>query len=208
MPIERRPYRRHSIFILNEHLYASKLDRNDRAKIITAAEGLERATKREGRRNGSLGYVAIRILRALLFRYSAKGRITSPSYDELQRRTGFSRTSIRAGLKRLQASGLLHIVRRITRKRVDRVSPLTGLPESFIGTVQAANVYLLKLPRLLNIAPVERKRREPSRQCGLNKQNSENNKQEKRLSKQWKEAVADAFSPLAIERRRAEAGLR
>jgi hypothetical protein len=42
----------------------------------------------------------------------------------------------------------------------------------------------------------------------LNKQNSENNKQEKRLSKQWKEAVADAFSPLAIERRRTAAGLR
>ncbi len=208
MPTERRAYRKHSIFILNEHIYASKLDRNDRAKIITAAEGLERATKREGKRNGSLGYVAIRILRALLFRYSAKGRITSPSYDELQRRTGFSRTSIRAGLKRLQASGLLHIVRRITRKRVDRVSALTGLPESFIGTVQAANVYLLKLPRLLSIAPVQRKRWEPSRQCGLNKQTEQNKKKEKKLSKQWKEAVADAFSPLAIERRRAQAGLR
>jgi hypothetical protein len=33
-------------------------------------------------------------------------------------------------------------------------------------------------------------------------------KKEKRLSKQWKEAVADAFSPLAIEKRRAAAGLR
>jgi len=207
MSAERRAYRRHSIFILNEHLYANKLDRNDRAKIITAAEGLERTTKREGRRNGSLGYVAIQILRALLFRYSAKGRITSPSYDELQRRTGLCRPSIRAGLKRLQASGLLHIVRRITRKRIDRVSPLTGLPESFIGTVQAANVYLLKLPRLLSIAPTERKRRKPSSQPDLNKQNSEN-KMEKRLSSQWKEAVADAFSPLAIERRRAQAGLR
>jgi hypothetical protein len=207
MPTERRPYRRHSIFILNEHVYASKLDRNDRAKIITAAEGLDRATKREGKRNGSLGYVAIHILRALLFRYSAKGRITSPSYDELQRRTGLCRASVRAGLKRLQQSGLLTIVRRITRKRVERISSLTGLPESFIGTVQAANVYLLKLPRLLNIVPVERKRQEPSLLTGLNKQNSENNKQEKRLSKQWKEAVADAFSPLAIERRRAQAGL-
>jgi len=99
------------------------------------------------------------------------------------------------------------IVRRITRKRVERISPLSGLPESFIGTVQAANVYLLKLPRLLNIAPVQRKRQEPSLLTGLNKQNSEN-KMEKRLSKQWKEAVADAFSPLAIERRRAAAGLR
>ncbi|MCP4780996.1 MAG: GntR family transcriptional regulator [Hyphomicrobium sp.] len=207
MSTERRRYRQHSQFILNEHLYVSTLDRNDKAKIITAADGLERHTKREGKRNGSLGYVAIRILRALLFRYSAKGRITSPSYDELQRRTGFSRMSIRAGLKRLQASGLLHVIRRITRKRVDRVSPLTGLPESFIGTVQAANVYLLKLPRLLSIAPVERKRREPSLQSVLNKQNSKN-KMEKKLPSQWKEAVADAFSPQAIQRRRAVAGLR
>jgi len=208
MATERRQYRRHSQFILNEHLYANKLDRNDKARIIVAAESLERTTKLSGRRNGSLGYVAVQILRALLFRYSAKGRITSPSYDELQRRTGLSRVSVRAGLKRLQASGLLTIVRRIVRKRVDRVSPLTGLPESFIGTVQAANVYLLKLPRLLNIAPVQRKRQEPSTQCGLNKQTEQNKKKEKRLSKQWKEAVADAFSPLAIERRRAQAGLR
>ncbi len=142
-----------------------------------------------------------------VFRYSAKGRITSPSYDELQRRTGLCRPSIRAGLKRLQASGLLHIVRRITRKRIDRVSPLTGLPESFIGTVQAANVYLLKLPRLLSIAPTERKRRKPSSQPDLNKQ-TEENKMEKRLSTQWKEAVAAAFSPQAIQMRRAQAGLR
>jgi len=208
MSTERRQYRRHSQFILNEHLYANNLDRNDKAKIIVAAEGLERATKREGRRNGSLGYVAVQILRALLFRYSAKGRITSPSYDELQRRTGLCRPSIRAGLKRLQASGLLHIVRRITRKRIDRVSPLTGLPECFIGSGQAANVYLLKLPRLLSIAPTERKRRKPSSQPDLNKQTEENKKKEKRLSSQWKKAVADAFSPLAIERRRAAAGLR
>ncbi|MCP4823234.1 MAG: hypothetical protein GY892_03870 [Shimia sp.] len=207
MSADRRAYRKHSIFILNEHVYASKLDRNDKAKIIIAAEGLERATKREGRRNGSLGYVAIQILRALLFRYSAKGRITSPSYDELQRRTGLCRPSIRAGLKRLQASGLLHIVRRIKRKRIDRMSPITGLPESFVGTVQAANVYLLKLPRLLAIAPMEQKRSKPSLQPDLNKQNSQN-KMKKRPSKQWKEAVADAFSPLAIQRRRAQAGLR
>ena len=208
MSADRRAYRKHSIFILNEHVYASKLDRNDRAKIITAAEGLDRATKREGKRNGSLGYVAITVLRALLFRYSAKGRITSPSYTTLQAHTGLCRASVRAGLKRLQSSGLLHIVRRIVRKRVERISSLTGLPESFIGTVQAANVYLLKLPRLLNIAPIQRKQHEPSLQIGLNKQTEENKNKEKRLSKQWKEAVADAFSPLAIERRRAQAGLR
>jgi hypothetical protein len=36
----------------------------------------------------------------------------------------------------------------------------------------------------------------------------EENNQTKEISIQWKEAVADAFSPLAIERRRAAAGLR
>jgi len=77
---------------------------------------------------------------------------------------------------------LLRIVRRTVRKRVERISPLTGLPESYVGTVQGANVYLLKLPRLLNIARVERKRQEPSLQIGLNKQTGENKKKEKRLS--------------------------
>ncbi len=61
-------------------------------------------------------------------------------------------------------------------------SGATRLTGELLGTVQAANVYLSKLPRLLSIAPVERKRREPSRQCGLNKQTEQNKKKEKRLS--------------------------
>jgi len=201
MSTERRPYRRHSIFILNESIYASKLDRNDRAKIIRAAEGLERATKKPGKRGGALGYVGITVLRALLYRFSSSGRITAPSYTALMQHTGLCRQAVRDGLKRLQASGLLTTVRRIKRQTIERVSGVTGLLESFVGTVQAANVYLLKLPRLLSVAPVRRKEGKPSLQC---RQNIETEVQLFSI----KEVVAEATSYSSIMSRRIAAGLR
>jgi len=142
-----------SIFVLDETPYHSRVDRNLAAKIMRAAEGLERATKKPGRHNGQIGYVGLAVLRALLYRYSRPARITSPSYITLQKATGLCRASVREGLKRLAASGLLDITRRIARKMVVRISPVTGSVESFVGTVQACSLYKLKLSRFLPIAP-------------------------------------------------------
>ncbi len=82
--------------------------------------------------------------------------------------------------------------------KIETECPLSGVKRTCATQVQ--------------MSAFDPKRTFPSRdRClltGLNKQTGENKKKEKRLSKQWKEAVADAFSPLAIERRRAAAGLR
>jgi hypothetical protein len=149
------PYRKNSIYILDETPYLSRVDRNLAAKIMRAAEIFERQTKLRGRARGAIGYTGLAVLRVLLYRYSRPGRITSPCYATLERVTGFSRGAICEALKRLQASKLLVVVRRIVRQQVDRISPWSGLPETYVGTVQASNVYQLALPRFLELSPTK-----------------------------------------------------
>jgi hypothetical protein len=149
------PYRKHSVFILDETPFLSRVDRNLAAKIMRAAEIFERQSKLKGRARGALGYTGLALLRALLYRYSRPGRITSPCYATLERVTGLSRGAICEALKRLQASKLLVVVRRIVRRQVERISPWTGLPEMYVGTLQAANVYQLALPRFLALSPMK-----------------------------------------------------
>ena len=149
------PYRKNSIYILDETPYLSRVDRNLAAKIMRAAEIFDRQTKLKGRARGQLGYTALAVLRVLLYRYSRPGRITSPCYATLQAATGLSRGAVCEALRRLTASKLLTIVRRIVRRQVERISPWTGLPEQYVGTLQGANVYQLALPRFLEISPMK-----------------------------------------------------
>ena len=62
---ERRAYRHNAVFVADELVHASKLDRNQRAKILWLAEVYERAEKAPGRRNGRLGAIGLTVLRAL-----------------------------------------------------------------------------------------------------------------------------------------------
>jgi hypothetical protein len=59
---------------------------------------------------------------------------------------GICRQPIANGLARLEQTGIVKIVRRLVRARVDRISPITGEPESFIGTVQTTSLYSLHRP--------------------------------------------------------------
>ena len=175
------PYRKHSVFILDETPYLSRVDRNLAAKIMRAAEIFERQSKLKGRARGALGYTGLVILRVLLYRYSRPGRITSPCYATLERVTGLSRGAVCEALKRLQASKLLVVVRRIVRRQVERISPWTGLPEMYVGTLQAANVYQLALPRFLTLSPMKPVLR-----------NGEKNPS--RFAKEWSLPLGDTFS--------------
>jgi hypothetical protein len=68
------------------------------------------------------------------------------SYDTLQERTGLCRQSIAVGLARLERTGILKIVRRLVRQRVERVSPITGEAEAYVGTTQTSSLYSLHRP--------------------------------------------------------------
>ena len=173
------PYRKHSVFILDETPYLSRVDRNLAAKIMRAAEIFERQTKLKGRARGALGYTGLVILRVLLYRYSRPGRITSPCYATLERVTGLSRGAVCEALKRLQMSKLLTVVRRIVRRQVERISPWTGLPEQYVGTLQGANVYQLALPRFLELSSMKPSPRDRE-------------KNPSRFSKEWSLPLGDA----------------
>src|ERR1700730_9777341 len=92
------------------------IDRNQRVRVIVAAEALERRTKGKGCKSGVLGQAGLRVLRSLLFDFCAipTGR-RCPSYEAIRELTGYCYSTISGALSRLETSGLVRIVRRILR---------------------------------------------------------------------------------------------
>lgn len=130
-------YRRGALFVRDPLGHSTPLDRNQRARLLFIAEGLDRATKAKGRRNGVLGYVGLVVLRCLLLRFhNAKTGLCCPSYSAIQEATGLCRQSIASAMQRLVASGLLGIVRRLHRVVCDGV----------VRCQQATNLYRFTIP--------------------------------------------------------------
>jgi hypothetical protein len=100
----------------SDRLAFKPIDRNQRVRVIIAAEALERRTKGKGCKSGVLGQSALRVLRSLLFDFCAipTGRCC-PSYEAIRQLTGFCYSTISGALRRLEESGLVRIVRRIIR---------------------------------------------------------------------------------------------
>ena len=94
-------------------------------EFVFLCEALERRTKGPGQRNGQLGYTGLAVLRALIFGFlnRATGALY-PSYDAIQRRTGFCRSSIAHALARLERCGVLTITRRLCAR-----VPYPALPD-------------------------------------------------------------------------------
>jgi hypothetical protein len=103
----------------SDSLAFKSIDRNQRVRVIVAAEALERRTKGKGCKSGVLGQSALRVLRSLLFDFCAipTGRCC-PSYERIREMTGFCFSTISGALTRLETSGLVRIVRRIIRTRL------------------------------------------------------------------------------------------
>lgn len=140
-------YRHAASFVADWREHCRPLDRNAKAKILALAESLERRTKAPGRRNGVLSLIGLRVLRVLLMGFHNHGNgLCCPSYRAIRDRTGLCQQSIANALARLEAAGVLVIVRRLVREAVDRISPITGLPERYIGTVSTSSLYAFKVP--------------------------------------------------------------
>ena len=92
------------------------IDRNERVRIIIAAEALERRTKAKGCKSGVLKQSGLRVFRCLLYDFCAvPAERCCPSYEAIREKTGFCVATIAGALSRLEASGLLRITRRIIR---------------------------------------------------------------------------------------------
>ena len=194
---ERRHYRREARFIANPEAFSTPLDGNMRAKILHKCEIMERKTKGKGQRNGILGVPAMMVLRALLMRFhNRKSGLCFPSYDAIQEVTGLCRQSIAVALQRLESAGVLKITRLLIR-----VAGALG------GAIcqQCSNLYAFAEPaKQLDLgattAPPRLNPRPRVYQTDCNPNQGFSNKKNSTLS--------EAFSPLAIQRRRAQAGLR
>ncbi len=137
-----RRYRKGARFIADPKAWSKPIDRNARSKILYLAEALERRTKRPGCPNGCLGWIGVKVLRALILHFHNKhSGLTCPSYTALQAMTGVCRSSIASAIQRLEKAGILQVMRRLVRERVTRVSPHTGEMEIIVTTVQTSNLY-------------------------------------------------------------------
>lgn len=123
------------------------LDRNDRARIMKLAEGLERKSKLPGRRNGVFGQCGLAVLRTLLMHF-ASARGCWPSYQTLRRKLGFSLATIRKAIRSLAQAGILTVQRRIKRTWIT-----TADGRSYVGTVQDSNSYSFQAPDRIPLTP-------------------------------------------------------
>jgi hypothetical protein len=100
----------------SDSLAFSPIDRNQRIRVMAAADALERRTKGKGCKSGVLKASGLRILRCLLFDFCnvPSGRCC-PSYEAIREKTGYCTATIAGALQRLEMSGLLRITRRLIR---------------------------------------------------------------------------------------------
>jgi hypothetical protein len=149
----RSGYRRNAIFHMHGKFDWRLLDRNQRAKLWSVAQSMERLTKQKGDRNGCLGAVGLNVLNALLFRFlnGQSGRC-DPSYNTLQKLTGYCRQSISNAIDRLEASGLVTVTRRMMRFKERVLCALTGRSVDVVIVRQISNAYVLTDPAQVTVA--------------------------------------------------------
>ncbi len=151
----RNHFRRGARFIADARQCCRSLDRNERARILSAAEALERRTRPPGARNGIFGLVGLEVLRALLFGFLRRSDgLCCPSVKAIQEKTGLSRSAIFEALNRLEAAGIVQRTQRLVRKVVD----FGGLAR--LTTVQTSNLYAFAEPHhSAHLLPVKRRLR-------------------------------------------------
>jgi len=95
----------------------TKLDRNDRARIIYTAEKIELRTKAAGKKDGNVSQTGLRVMRCLLFQFHIPATgLCDPSYTAIQARTGLCRGAVADAVARLEQSGFIRVLRRLVRQ--------------------------------------------------------------------------------------------
>jgi hypothetical protein len=142
-----RKFRRGACFVRHDQC-VTRLDRNDKARIIYTAEKIELRTKAKGKKSGALGQSGLRVLRCLLFQFhNASTGQCDPGYTAIQGRTGLCRQAIADAIKRLEATGIICVMRRLSREgwRV----------------LQATNAYLFPAPTPVHPPSLDRREQPP-----------------------------------------------
>jgi len=132
----RKHYRRGAIFVDTRRCFRP-IDRNRKHRLMMLAEGLEHRTKGKGCRQGALGHIGIKVFRALLLTFlDAQSGRCDPSYEAIAKRANVCHQSVANALSRLEATGLLTIVRRLVRE----------IENGVLKVRQASNCYSFSEP--------------------------------------------------------------
>lgn len=160
VPLRPVGYRRGTNFVMDIGRHSTLLDRNAKARILNSLEALERVTKRHGCPNGILGRPTLSVARVLLLRFHNAGSgHCYPSYDAIQRATGFCRATIAKALAILERIGILKVTRRLIR---------TYDASGRVVTRQGSNLYgFREMPNLLMLPTPKAKPAKPRRLFGL-----------------------------------------
>lgn len=183
---------------------ARRFDRELIAKMLWLAEALDRNTREARQHGGKLKAKGRDVLRVLLIRfYNRKTGECFPSYEAIAAAAGCARSTVALALKRLQAAGILEIIR---RKVVMRFR-MPGERATFDAAVQDSNSYLfnfsfldrsrhgdLGLPLLRPIAESDNR--------------TETRNQDSKSHENGAAGVADRVSPRAISAARETAELK
>jgi hypothetical protein len=140
---EARRFRKGAVFA-DARAVSIPLDRNGQARVLFLADQLERRTKLPGSPRLHRPGCPARPSPALL---QPQERLVLPVLCRPPEHTGLCCASVATALARLEASGLVKIVRRLVRKPITRVSPITGFQEVITATLQDTNAYSFGEPR-------------------------------------------------------------
>ncbi len=124
------------------------IDRNDRWRVWTAAEALEKRTKQARKHGGVLGHSGLVVLRCLLFEFlNIGGGRLDPTYESIAEKTNLHRDTVIEAVKRLTIAGVLEVTRRIIRERVKTWCEFAGRVMWIWRTRQTSNAYRVNFPR-------------------------------------------------------------
>jgi hypothetical protein len=145
----RRQYRRDAVFVRDLASVSTRLDRNQRARLLALAEGIERRTKAPGKQSGILGQTGLAVLRSLVLHFQCRTTgLCFPSIKKIRAVTGFCKQTVVKALRALETIGILRVTRRLVRREIERGGT------AMVTTVQGSNVYAFKLDGQIVIRPL------------------------------------------------------
>jgi hypothetical protein len=138
-----RPYREK---IFGPAPATQPLDRNAKARIMTAAHAYNARTKQQGQHWGPVTRSFFGVLRALLycFQNDEDGRCF-PSYERLAKAARCNRDTVCEAIKALESAGLVSWVHRITKIRV-KERDLFGQLVTRWQVIRTSNAYVFRDP--------------------------------------------------------------
>lgn len=122
------------------------LDRNAKARIMTAAHAYNARTKQKGQHWGPVTRSFFGVLRALLycFQNDEDGRCF-PSYERIAKAARCNRDTVCEAIKALESAGLISWVHRITKIRV-KERDLFGQLVTRWQVIRTSNAYVFRDP--------------------------------------------------------------